>query len=136
MIYIVRPIVLAIYVKRHYKLNWKIQYEGEPIKQKWNGVAQHVSAVILDGTDNIVLTIFSGLKAVSVYSVYNLVVSGVKQLLLSMTNGIQSLIGELWAKKELDNHTPVDAGHFCKLCLSKFLFFSLGDNGICHFGNR
>ena len=66
-------------------------------------MAQHVSAVILDGTDNIVLTIFSGLKAVSVYSVYNLVVSGVKQLLLSMTNGIQSLIGELWAKKELDN---------------------------------
>ena len=103
LIYIVRPIVLAIYVKRHYKLNWKIQYEGEPIKQKWNEVAQHVSAVILDGTDNIVLTIFSGLKAVSVYSVYNLVVSGVKQLLLSMTNGIQSLIGELWAKKELDN---------------------------------
>ena len=59
-------------------------------------MAQHVSAVILDGTDNIVLTIFSGLKAVSVYSVYNLVVSGVKQLLLSMTNGIQSLIGVLW----------------------------------------
>ena len=51
LIYIVRPIVLAIYVKRHYKLNWKIQYEGEPIKQKWNGVAQHVSAVILDGTE-------------------------------------------------------------------------------------
>lgn len=78
----------------------KIKYSGEPIKQKWNGVAQHISAVILDGTDNIVLTIFAGLKAVSIYSVYNIVVVGVKQLLLSMTNGIQSLIGELIAKKE------------------------------------
>lgn len=29
----------------------------------------------------------------------------------------------------------VDAGHFCKLCLSEFLFFSLGNNGVCHFGN-
>lgn len=101
LIYVLRPLYLAFYVKKHYTLDWKIKYDKEPIKQKWNGVAQHVSAVVLDGTDNIVLTVFSSLKDVSVYSVYNLVTSGVKQLLLSMTNGIQSLMGELWAKQEL-----------------------------------
>lgn len=58
---------------------------------------------MLDSTDNIVLTIFATLSDVSIYSVYYLVVSGVKQLFLSLTNGIQSLIGELWAKQELDN---------------------------------
>lgn len=103
LIYIIRPLILMIYVKRNYQINWKIQYNEEPIKQKWNGVAQHIAAVVLDGTDNVVLTIFSSLKEVSVYSVYNLVISGVKQLLLSMTNGIQSLIGEMWAKQELTN---------------------------------
>lgn len=103
LIYILRPLVLMIYVKKHYKINWRIQYKTEPIKQKWNGVAQHIAAVVLDGTDNIVLTLFAGLKEVSVYSTYNLVVAGVKQLLLSMTNGIQSLMGELWAKQELEN---------------------------------
>lgn len=102
LIYIIRPIVLSVYVKKTYKINWKIQYEKEPIKQKWNGVAQHVASVVLDSTDSIVLTMFAGLKAVSVYSIYNIVVSGVKQLLLAMTNGIQSLMGELWAKQELD----------------------------------
>ena len=102
LIYVLRPIVLSIYVKRHYKIKWSIHYDEEPIKQKWNGVAQHISAVILDGTDSIVLTIFANLKDVSVYSVYNLVVAGIKQLLLSMTNGIQSLIGELWAKQEME----------------------------------
>lgn len=102
LIYVMRPLVLAMYVKRHYDIDWKIKYDEEPIKQKWNGVAQHVSAVVLDGTDNIVLTMFAGLRDVSVYSVYNIVTSGVKQLLLSMTNGIQSLIGEMWAKQELD----------------------------------
>lgn len=101
LIYVVRPLALAIYVKRHYNLNWKIQYTEEPIKQKWNGVAQHIAAVVLDGTDSIVLTVFSDLKDVSIYSVYNTVNSGVKQLLLSMTNGIQSLMGEMWAKQEL-----------------------------------
>lgn len=102
LIYLFRPILLSIYVKKNYKIDWNIKYSGEPIKQKWNGIAQHVASVILDGTDNIVLTIFMGLGAVSIYSVYNLVVSGVKKLLLSMTNGIQSLMGEMLAKEEYD----------------------------------
>lgn len=103
LIYLLRPIFLRAYVNKHYHLNRAIIYTGEPIKQKWNGVAQHVAAVVLDSTDNIVLTIFSTLSSVSIYSVYNLVVSGVKQLLLSMTGGMQALLGELWAKQEMDN---------------------------------
>lgn len=102
LIYVLRPIYLSFYVRRHYKINWKIQYDEEPIKQKWNGVAQHVASVVLDGTDNIVLTVLAGLEAVSIYSVYNLILSGIKQLFLSTTNGVQSLIGELWARQELD----------------------------------
>lgn len=102
LIYLARPIILSLYVKKNYKINWNIKYNEEPIKQKWNGIAQHVASVILDSTDNIVLTLFSGLQAVSIYSVYNLVVSGVKRLLLSMTNGIQSLMGELLAKEEYE----------------------------------
>ena len=101
LIYLVRPFVLCVYVNRHYQINWKVKYSEEPIKQKWNGVAQHVAAVILDGTDTIVLTVFSTLLDVSIYSVYFLVIKGVKTLLLSVTSGIQSLFGELWAKQEL-----------------------------------
>lgn len=102
IIYLLRPIFLRIYVNHNYSLNRHITYTEEPIKQKWNGVAQHVAAVILDGTDNIVLTVFSTLSDVSIYSVYNLVIYGVKQLFMSMTNGMQALLGELWAKQELD----------------------------------
>lgn len=101
LIYLIRPIALRLYIDKRYQINWKIQYQEEPIQQKWNGVAQHVAAVVLDGTDTIVLTMFSNLSDVSVYSVYYLVVKGVKTVFLSLTNGIQSLIGELWAKQEL-----------------------------------
>ena len=100
LIYLLQPIVIYLYVRRHYHINRKITYTEEPIKQKWNGIAQHVAAVILDGTDIVVLTMFASLSAVSIYSVYFLVVKGVKQLFLSMTNGIQSLMGELWANGE------------------------------------
>lgn len=102
-IFLVRPIVYKLYVDRHYSIDRKITYEGEPIRQKWNGVAQHVAAIVLDSTDIVVLTLFSTLTNVSIYYVYHLVVYGVKQLFVSMTNGIQSLLGELWAKQETGN---------------------------------
>lgn len=103
LIYLARPLALRFYVNRRYKIDWKIRYTEEPIQQKWNGVAQHVAAVVLDGTDTIVLTLFSTLSNVSIYSVYFLVVKGVKTLFLSVTNGIQALVGELWAKRELES---------------------------------
>lgn len=102
LIYLLQPFVIYLYVRRHYDLDPHIQYSEEPIPQKWNGIAQHVAAVVLDGTDTVVLTLFATLADVSIYSVYFLVVKGVKQLFMSMTNGITSLIGELWARQELD----------------------------------
>lgn len=101
IIYLVQPFAIYLYVRKHYQIDTKIKYDKEPIPQKWNGIAQHVAAVILDGTDIVVLTLFAALADVSIYSVYFLVVKGVKQLFLSMTNGITSLIGELWARQEL-----------------------------------
>ena len=100
LIYLLRPLFLRYYVNRNYSINRKIQYTKEPIKQKWNGLAQQISAIVLGDTDVIVLTLFSTLANVSIYSVYNLVVTGVKQVLISMTNGFHSLLGELWAKQE------------------------------------
>ncbi len=101
LLFLIRPITLKIYVDRHYDVNWKIRYINEPIKQKWNGIAQHVSTVILDGTDTIVLTLFASFSDVSVYSVYYLVTYGVKNLFFAVTNGgVQSLVGEMWAKNE------------------------------------
>lgn len=102
LIYLLQPFLIYLYVRHHYSIDRKIKYIKEPIPQKWNGIAQHVAAVILDGTDTIVLTLFATLSDVSIYSVYFLVVKGVKQLFMSMTNGITSLIGELWAKQELE----------------------------------
>lgn len=103
LIYLARPLFLRWYVNRHYQIDRKIKYTGEPIAQKWNGVAQHVSAVVLDSTASIILSVFSTLSNASIYSVYNLVVYGVKQLFMSMTNGVHALIGELWARQETDS---------------------------------
>lgn len=100
LIFLLRPIYLSSYVRKYYNIDRKIHYIGEPIKQKWNGLAQHISYVILNDTDTIVLTILGSFSLVSIYSAYNLVVSGVKRLFTSMMNGVESYLGNLWAKKE------------------------------------
>ena len=74
IIYLIQPFAIYIYVRGHYQIDKKIKYDKEPIAQKWNGIAQHVAAVILDGTDTVVLTLFSTLSNVSIYSVYFMVV--------------------------------------------------------------
>lgn len=102
LIYLLRPIFLRWYVNKRYSIDRNITYTTEPIKQKWNGVAQHIAAVVLDNTDIVVLTLFSTLSNVSIYSVYFLVVNGVKTLFTSMTKGLGALLGELWARKEQD----------------------------------
>lgn len=62
-------------------------------------MAQHFASFVLTGTDSIVLTLFSSLSNVSVYSVYNMVCIGMKNIVISFTNGMQSLIGEMLAKR-------------------------------------
>lgn len=100
--YVLRPIILECYVRKNYVINRSIKLKEEPIKQKWNGLAQHIASVVLESTDSIVLTLFASLADVSIYSVYYLVISGLKQLFTAVTNGIQSLIGELYARNQFE----------------------------------
>lgn len=101
LIYLLRPIYLCFYVKENYDIDRKIILDEEPIKQKKNGFAQHLAAFITGSTDTIILTLFSGLTDVSVYSVYFLVINGLKQLIESLTSGIQVLLGKLWAENNI-----------------------------------
>lgn len=105
LLFMIRPLYMWRYVRKHYGINDKIEYTSEPIKQKWNGLAQHIAAVVLDNTDTVVLTLFSTLSNVSIYAVYHLVIYGVKRLFTSMTAGVQAVLGELWAKNDINELT-------------------------------
>lgn len=102
-VYLIKPIYLSYYVRKHFKLDYKIHIDAdeEPIKQKWNGLAQHLASFVLSSTDTIVLSLFSTLNNVSIYSIYNMVLSGIKQLVISSTTGVQALFGNMLANGEI-----------------------------------
>lgn len=103
LIFLAQPLYLNNYVHKKFTINKKVEYDLEPIKQKWNGLSQHFSTVILERTDVVVLTFFSTLENVSVYSVYHMVVYGIRELIVSTMSGIKSFIGNLFAQQDSKN---------------------------------
>ncbi|QTE67032.1 polysaccharide biosynthesis C-terminal domain-containing protein [Clostridiales bacterium] len=92
--------LILLYVKRHYDIDRKVQYVEEPIPQKWNGIAQHVAYFVLENTDIILLTLFSTFQEISVYSVYFMVISGIRQIFFSVTYSVQPKLGELQVRED------------------------------------
>lgn len=103
IIFILRPILQNIYVKKKYNINLKNAKSGYKIKQKWDGLAQHIAAVVHNNTDIVVLTLFTSTIEVSVYSVYYLVVTGIKNLIQALTGGIEATFGDMIARGEREN---------------------------------
>ena len=100
IIFIFRPIVQNIYIKKKYNIDLKRVNNSYKIKQKWDGLAQHIASVIHSNADVTILTIFTNTVEVSIYSVYYLVVAGVRAIIQSFTSGIDAYFGDMIAKGE------------------------------------
>jgi len=102
IIFVIQPLTISFIAHRWYKIDRKVPITKDAIPQKWNGLAQHVAAVVLTSSGIFVLTIFSSLQNVSVYSIYFLVVNGIRRLSMSLTNGMQAFLGNLNANGDAD----------------------------------
>ena len=122
LIFLIKPVFLYFYVYLNYDIDRTARLRKEAIKQKWDGVAQHLSVFVFGSTDIIILTLFSTLENVSIYSVYFLVINGMKQLVNSVLLGFQSLLGDLWAKREKEKLNFVFS-HFVWLTHILCIFF-------------
>lgn len=99
-IFLLRPIVMWLYVKRTCRLIRCPRLRESCLPQKWDGLGQHIAYFLHSNTDIAVLTIFADLKAVAVYSVYNMVISHMQSLTASFTSGMEAMFGDMLAKRE------------------------------------
>lgn len=101
-VFVLRPILMWLFVKKDFKLIKCKKGEKEYLTQKWDGLAQHIAYFLYSNTDIAVLTIFSNLTAVAVYSVYYMVVSHIQNFATSFSTGMEALFGEMFVKREKD----------------------------------
>lgn len=100
LIYFVIPLIISIYIHRKFSLTndcEPLETEGKSRK----AVAAHsVANIIHDNVDLVTLTFFVDAKMISVYTVYNTIVSKIKMLLRVFTSGMEAAFGDMWVKRE------------------------------------
>ena len=104
-IFVTKPLFLNIYVNKKYRIDKDIILSEEPIKQKWNGFAQHLAATISNNIDIVLLTMFTSIVNVSIYSIYYNVTNGIANVILITVAGLESYWGNMIAKNEKEELT-------------------------------
>lgn len=99
-IFTVKPAILNYIVCRRYKLDRAAPPDYDAISQRWNGLGQHLAFFVHNNTDVMVITLFMGLKWVSVYSVYCMILNGVRNIVKSLTGSAEAAFGNMIAREE------------------------------------
>jgi O-antigen/teichoic acid export membrane protein len=100
LIFLARPLYMYLYVKKRYNIDYGAKADPNAVPQKKSGVIQHIAYMVYQNTDVVVLTLFSTLSSVSIYSVYVLVNNGLKSFVTALTNGFLAMFGNMIAKGE------------------------------------
>lgn len=100
LIYVVKPVMYWLYVRRTWHPVRAVDKTKTYLTQKWSGLGQHLAYFLHSNTDVVILTCFADLKAVAVYSVYNMIVTQIQNLALSFVSGMEAVFGDMLAKEE------------------------------------
>lgn len=100
--YSIQPIFLGFYVSKNYKLDKKAEPDENAIKDRWSALARHIAYYIHTNTDVVVLTLFTSFSTVSIYSVYNSVVTGITNLVAGVISNTEATFGNFLAQNQIN----------------------------------
>lgn len=99
-VYLIIPITLGIYVKKKYSFPRKCRADYSAIWQRKAAAATSVANIVHENTDLIVLTVLTDIKFVSVYSVYAMVITQLRNVMFIFTGNLEAGFGNVIARKE------------------------------------
>lgn len=102
LVFCFTPLAMYSYVRKTYAMPKDALPDHSCISQRWDAFAHQVAAFVHNNTDLMVLTVFSTLYQVSVYSVYYLVVNGIRKLIDTCSGSVEALFGNMIANREKD----------------------------------
>lgn len=95
IINLLQMLYITYYVKKHYAwLDLKSEPDYSSLKQSKNVIVHQISGLIFNNTDVLLLTYFCGLKIVSVYSLYTLIVSCVSNIIDTICSSVEFILGQ------------------------------------------
>lgn len=98
-----RTSLLCWYVRKTYTfIDYSVEPNNRALDKRWDALFLNVLGPVQQGTPIILTTLFSTLKMVSAYAIYNLVMSGINALLSVFISGLSASFGDVIAKGEKD----------------------------------
>lgn len=94
----------------------KVEIKNDIINRVKALVIHKTSAAITNGTDNIIISIFLGIKTVGLYTNYNYIILAVKKIFSNIMNTLTPSIGNLL----IDNKKEKNYNVFKKICFLNF----------------
>lgn len=98
-----RSFILMIYVKVRYKfINYREKPNFEALNKRWDALYLQILGAVQTGAPVVILTIVTrNLKLVSIYTIFNMVLSGINGILNIFKSGLSASFGDVIARGEV-----------------------------------
>lgn len=97
VISLIQMIYITWYIKKNYSwIDLSVKPDFQAISQSKNVLVHQISGLIYNNTDSITLTIFCGLKTVSIYSMYTLLFGMISTALSTVSSSILFTLGQMF----------------------------------------
>lgn len=127
LVYLLQPLIFSYYINKKYLIAKDGKKDNNFIKERWNAFAINIAAFIHNSTDISILTIFTNLRYVSIYSIYALVPIAIKQIVSSISSAITPVIGHAYVRNNYDElYFKLDIYEY----ITNFLVFFFGSMAI------
>lgn len=94
---IVQMLIYSVYIKKNYRwLNVKTSPDYNSISQKNSVMFHQISGLVFSNTDMILLSLFTNLKIVSVYSMYVMLFGMIGTLIQNVNSGVMFALGQAY----------------------------------------
>ncbi len=91
----IQTVYLLLYIRRNYpKLNLKAEPNYGAVSQKNFALVHQIGNLVFNNTDVMLITVFCGLKAVSVYSMFKMITGHLDQILNILVSSFNFMFGQ------------------------------------------
>ena len=102
LVFLINPLTYRYYVNKYYRIGKEIYDSERRLPRKRDGMVHHIAFFIHRNTDIVLLSVFKGVKTVSVYSVYYSIMFAAESFLTAISSGLAAAIGNIIATDEKD----------------------------------
>lgn len=126
LIFLLQPLCYHLYIKKHYDIDKNVEPDKTSLSQRWSGFGINIAAFIHNNTDIVIITLLLSLTDVSVYSIYFLVVEGLKRLITSISGGIVPTLGHAYASGDRKKTNAVFDAYEIVIFFVTYILFTAG----------